>query len=373
MRKDTGIPGDRGIAQMRGPRLLAQRLPHYVATGFMVAAGVGLLIAYYSEVSHRAKETASAPHQSARTVSRSEMKLPSLGVAPPPVEVPSPVSTGLEHSGLQLSPDALTSPSQLAAMSAGTTAARPPVYAAPVTIRATTLINEADSVGIDAIATRTERVLSPRLSVGADRAAPISVVTVAATVLPTQRWLLPKGSFLNCTLETAVDSTLPGLSTCVLGKDVFGADGRVVLLERGTRLIGEIKTDVRAGQARVVLLWNEARTPTGVVVSLQSPGTDALGRSGVPGEVDRHTGERFGAAVMLSLFDAGVTAVTTRSQGAGAIVYNAQASHDVASEALKDSIGIPPTIRVSTGARLSVIVMRDLDFRSVYGLVDHGD
>ena len=107
--------------------------------------------------------------------------------------------------------------------------------------------------------------------------------TVRAQVLPTQRLLLPKGAFIDCTLETAIDSTLPGMTTCVMATDTFGVDGQVVLLERGTKLVGETRGQVQQGSARVFVLWTEARTPTGVIVPLASPGADELGRSGLPG------------------------------------------------------------------------------------------
>jgi type IV secretion system protein VirB10 len=63
---------------------------------------------------------------------------------------------------------------------------------------------------------------------------PTVSAAVRAQVLPTQRLLLPKGAFIDCTLETAIDSTLPGMTTCVMATDTFGVDGEVVLLERGT-------------------------------------------------------------------------------------------------------------------------------------------
>ncbi len=114
-------------------------------------------------------------------------------------------------------------------------------------------------------------------------AARASRTAVRAQVLPTQRLLLPKGAFIDCTLETAIDSTLPGMTTCVMATDAFGVDGKVVLLERGTKLIGETRGQVQQGSARVFVLWTEARTPTGVVVPLASPGADELGRSGLAG------------------------------------------------------------------------------------------
>jgi type IV secretion system protein VirB10 len=139
---------------------------------------------------------------------------------------------------------------------------------------------------------------------------------VRAKVLPAQRLLLPKGAFIDCTLETAIDSTLPGMTTCVMATDAFGVDGKVVLLERGTKLIGETRGQVQQGAARVFVLWTEARTPAGVIVPLDSPG----------------------------------------------------AAQGVLTEILKSTVNIPPTVVKRNGDRIQVLVARDLDFRSVYEL-----
>ena len=211
----------------------------------------------------------------------------------------------------------------------------------------------------------------PAGSALSDALVPTLTTPVQAMIVPTRRWLLPKGSFLDCTLETAIDSTLPGMTTCVLAVDVFGADGRVVLLERGTKLVGETRSEVRAGQARVSVLWSEARTPTGVVIGLASPGTDALGRAGIPGVVDTHVAARFGAAVLLSVIDGAISGFVAHQQGSAGVVYNAQGSRDVATDTLRNTIGIPPTINVATGASIQVLVARDIDFRSVYRLMSH--
>jgi type IV secretion system protein VirB10 len=193
---------------------------------------------------------------------------------------------------------------------------------------------------------------------------------VPAALLPTQRFLLPQGSFIDCTLETAIDSTLPGMTTCITAADTFGADGKVVLLERGTKLVGETRGQVRQGQARVFVLWTQARTPGGVIVPLASPGTDELGRAGLPGEVDRHFWERFGSAMLITLVDGAVQAgVQAASSHTGSVVVYAPASsQDVLTEVLKETVAIPPTVVKHNGDRIQVLVARDLDFRPVYEL-----
>jgi type IV secretion system protein VirB10 len=187
-----------------------------------------------------------------------------------------------------------------------------------------------------------------------------------ARVLPSRSLVLPKGSFIDCTLETAIDSTLPGMTTCITATDTFGADGKVVLLERGSKLIGETRGVVEQGAARVFVVWTEARTPTGVVIPLDSPGTDELGRSGLPGAVNRHFWQRFGAALLISIIDAG--AQSAAQSGSNAVIYDPATSEDVAGEALKETVNIPPQVVKSQGDRIEVLVARDLDFRSVYEL-----
>jgi type IV secretion system protein VirB10 len=203
---------------------------------------------------------------------------------------------------------------------------------------------------------------------------PSVVATAHALVLPTQRLLLPKGAFIDCTLETAIDSTLPGLTTCITPVDTYSADGTVVLLERGTKLIGETRGEVQQGSARVFVLWTEARTPLGVVVPLASPGTDELGRSGLPGDANHHFFERFGAAILVSVIDGAIqAAANSRSQGTSGstIVMNPSGSQDVLTEVLRNTISVPPSISKPQGDRIQILVARDLDFRSVYQLHPH--
>jgi type IV secretion system protein VirB10 len=115
------------------------------------------------------------------------------------------------------------------------------------------------------------------------------------------------------------------------------------------------------------VLWSEARTPTGVVIPLASPGTDELGRSGLAGQVNRHFFQRFGAAILISMIDGAVQGAV-QSSGNGTVIYNPSAAEDIMTEVLKSTVNIPPTVTKAQGDRIQVLVARDLDFRTVYEL-----
>ena len=195
----------------------------------------------------------------------------------------------------------------------------------------------------------------------------MATAAAQARVLPTQRLLLAKGAFIDCTLETAIDTSLPGMTTCVTATDTFSVDGKVVLLERGTKLVGETQGEVQQGSSRVFVLWTEARTPTGVIVPLDSPATDPLGRSGLSGQVDRHFWDRFGAAILISVIDVALES-SLRSSSGGTVIYGPSPAIDIMTDALKSTVGIAPTIVKNQGDRIQIFVARDLDFRSVYEL-----
>ena len=124
---------------------------------------------------------------------------------------------------------------------------------------------------------------------------------------------------------------------------------------------------MQQGSARVFVLWSEARTPTGVVIPLASPGTDELGRSGLEGKVNRHFFERFGAAILISVIDGAVQSAAQSSGDGNSVVYNSSTT-DVMTEVLKSTVNIRPTVTKRNGDRIQILVARDLDFRTVYEL-----
>ncbi|EBS4412932.1 type IV secretion protein [Salmonella enterica subsp. enterica serovar Infantis] len=194
-----------------------------------------------------------------------------------------------------------------------------------------------------------------------------------ASLLVDRSYFITQGTFLNCALETAISSDVPGMTACRLTDDVYSTDKKVLLLEKGSKIVGQYQGGIKRGQARIFVLWTRIETPKGVLVKLDSPGTDALGRSGLDGFVDTHFWERFGSAIMLTTVDGLITyGANSANNGSNGNQYNfgdtAQTARDSASIALENSINIPPTLTKNQGDNISIFVARDLDFRGVYDL-----
>ncbi|MER8589668.1 type IV secretion system protein VirB10 [Mesorhizobium sp. M1338] len=192
-----------------------------------------------------------------------------------------------------------------------------------------------------------------------------------ATLLPHPDLVITQGTIIPCILQTAVDTNLPGYVKCVLPKDVRGATNNVVLLDRGTTVIGEIQRGLQQGDARVFVLWTRMETPDHALVSLASPGADELGRSGMPGTVDNHFWQRFGGAMLMSVIQGGFQAAGqyAGSSGGGSGINSFQSNAGQAVETtLRATINVPPTLKKNQGDAVSIFVARDLDFSDVYDL-----
>lgn len=388
------IAGERAIPSVNRARSVQSRLSHAMAVGTVVLITLAAVYWYWSstfaaqrhaeEVERRAREArATGETRPPRLALRTETAAPAPAVAAPsappapmpatPVLAPAPPMAPVQMPAgpPPKSPEELESERLLnagvmlrrPAQADGHPAAQPvmPALSDSAVLPEGTLLQAGGPAAAGASPPGAASALAQSLR-------PTPTPAVRAQVLPDRRFLLPKGAFVDCTLETALDSTLPGLATCIAPVDIFSADGSVVLIERGTRFVGETRADVRSGQSRIGVLWNEARTPHGVSVALASPGTDELGRTGLPGFVDRHFWERFGAAILISVIDGTLQAIAASQRSGPGPTYSTGTPRDVMSEVLRGTIAIPPTVIKNQGERIQILVARDVDFRPVYAL-----
>ncbi len=382
-----GVAGERGIPQLQRIVSVQSRVSSFLTVGLTSALAAGLLLWYYHGALQRPERVREQALAAQKRRAQGEASLPPLGPLPPretkaddslvagimgdppPINAPE-IPLAHPTNAAYANPTAKT-PAELAwerklagpvlmPMSGARSGAESGRYsaslAAPVPATPPGATTEMPASGGGGNGPELGEMLRPT-----------PTPAVRAQVLPTQALLLAKGAFIDCTLETAISSSLPGMTTCITATDTFSADGAVVLLERGTKLVGETRGQVQQGSPRLFVLWTEARSPTGVVVPLASPGTDELGRSGLSGHIERHWWTRFGSAILVSIINGAVQAASQQGRDGG-VVVNPTTGADVMTEVLKDTIHIPPTIEKPSGDKIQVLVARDVDFRSVYQL-----
>jgi len=170
---------------------------------------------------------------------------------------------------------------------------------------------------------------------------------------------VPQGTLIPAVLETALDSTRPGFARAIVSRDVRGFDGSRVLVPRGSRLIGEYRSEAAPGQRRALVNWTRLIRPDGVTIAIGSPAGDPLGRGGIRARVNSHFFERFAGAILQSALDIGVN-LAGRAGGSGTVVVLPGTVQGAAQ--IVQPAQITPTLTVRQGTSISIFVARDLDF-----------
>lgn len=339
-------------AQKVLPRVEQPGNPWILPLGVVGAAVIGMMV--FSSLSNGRAKSAEAP------VQQSPVEAPVAAVAPPPAPAAEPVAPKpvVIAQAVVQQPDPYEANLRAPAVvydvgGAAPQAARPAANAA------------APGAAVPSAAAAEDNRLSADERFAA-RVTGAAVDSTQAYRLRDVAHVVPQGTVVPAVLETALDSDLPGSVRGVVSRDVKSFDGARTLIPRGSTLIGQYKSAVAEGQSRAFVIWSRVITPTGVAVDIGSPATDRLGRGGLDGDVDTHFFRRFGAAIMLSVLNAGLPAALGSGNGnTNLIISSPLQANRVAEIALQRQIEIPVTIRVPAGAPVQVFVARDLDFSNV--------
>lgn len=190
------------------------------------------------------------------------------------------------------------------------------------------------------------------------------IQTVRATMVADRSLLLSAGTVIPCTLQTAINSTQAGFVSCVINHDVYSENGRIVLLDKGTKVLGQYSGGITQGQARLFVLWTRALTPRGVAIDLGSPAADSLGRAGLPGGVDTQFWARFGLGLVISVLEDASSIASRAVAGQG--TYTTQVPGTTANTVLQQTMQVRPILKKNQGDTAAIFVAKDFDFRPVY-------
>ncbi len=173
-----------------------------------------------------------------------------------------------------------------------------------------------------------------------------------------------QGTIIQAVLETAIDSSLAGLVRAMVSEDVHAYDGTRILIPRGARLIGRYQSGLDIAQQRVTIAWDRIILPSNQTVEISAFGGDELGRSGTTGFVDSRFGTRFGSAALISLIGAlpAVAAQNIEDEIASDVLEGiGDDLQDSAQSVIGEYLSVSPVIYVDQGARVTVMVDRDLE------------
>lgn len=186
--------------------------------------------------------------------------------------------------------------------------------------------------------------------------------------------LLVRGTYIRCVLETRIVTDVPGFTSCIVTEPVYSINGRRLLLPSGSKVLGRYDSEPRG--PRVAVIWDRITTPTGIDISMASPGVDGLGGAGHPGHYSAHWGSRIGSALLVSLISDAFKYAAAEEGPADAYIGNggvvvsspyesttARTLERLAGQALDTRR--PPTVTIQHGTLLNVYVARDVDFTAV--------
>ena len=219
---------------------------------------------------------------------------------------------------------------------------------------------------------------------GAAAPAAFAVAKGSVSQLAQTDYLLARGTYIRCVLETRIVSDLPGFASCIVTEPVYSMNGNKLLIPKGSKVSGQYKQE-SLESGRVGVVWERVLITDGLDIGLVSPGVDGLGAAGHPGHIDRHWGSRITAAVLISLIGDAVQIVsdkhvsdssrtTTTINGTTGTVatqtnpYQSQTANtlqQLSRSALQEAANRQATITINQGELINIYASRDIDFSTV--------
>ncbi len=195
-------------------------------------------------------------------------------------------------------------------------------------------------------------------------------------IAPTSDYVLQRGMIIPATLYTSIDSTLEGTIVAFVNNDVFDARHQAVVVPRGAKLTGTYSSRIAQGQSRLFVTWDAIKMPNAHTIPLdQMPGVDLAGSSGFGASVDRHTRQLFGNVLLLSILSAGAQLGQRQNNNCG----NTFGCQPTIGQSIGSAVGanianagtqifsrdanIPPTLHVSEGSQVAVMVEADIPLK----------
>lgn len=191
-----------------------------------------------------------------------------------------------------------------------------------------------------------------------------------------QRYLQPAisqyevkaGTIIPLTLETAINSDLPGEITAVVKTDIYDSKtGNILLIPAGSRVIGRYSSDVSFGQERVQAVINRITLPNQKSINIGAMNlVDKLGASGVSDKIDTKLGKVFTSVIMSAILGIGAGAVKEDNDDDSdewkndAIDGGGTQAINVGNAYANKVLNVQPSLKIRNGYTVGLFVNKDL-------------
>lgn len=184
--------------------------------------------------------------------------------------------------------------------------------------------------------------------------------------------LLQEGAVIQLVLLTAIDNTLPGHVSARVTENIYDSiRGDQLVIPAGSRLEGDYNQSTLFGQDRMMFGFKRIILPSGASIRISAwNGTDALGRSGAKGDVNNHILPQLGTGIFLAVLawalqppnSSGNLILNTTGGSNGSIGDAAgQIVDSTATGILGKYLNMKPQLTIDAGAKISLIVLRDIE------------
>jgi type IV secretory pathway VirB10-like protein len=172
--------------------------------------------------------------------------------------------------------------------------------------------------------------------------------------------------YMPAILQNEINSELGGKVVAQVEENVFGGHGRNILIPAGSKAIGRYKPLTKVGQERLEIVWVRIITPDGINIHTgNAEMTDAMGRAGLTGKVDRRYGERYGMSLLVSMVTAATTySIPVQNTNEQVVVESfGKEQGSLAKAILEEHLDIKPRVTVPAGSRILITAARDIWFK----------
>lgn len=185
-----------------------------------------------------------------------------------------------------------------------------------------------------------------------------------------RRRILTADMRIPAILEDSVNTQTPGRLIAVVDKDVLSPTGKTILLPAYSKIICSYEGLSDASSSRLPVQCKRIIRPDGVSIPLtEATSADQMGRSGLIGDLDRRTIERYGAAFAVSVISALAqvsSSLTKQEAYANATNHLSNNLGQVTQKVLEKNIDLTPILTIPQGTRIQIIPFNDIFFKKPY-------